>query len=224
MGQEFCNACIRQCKNEEENNFSSEQNNLLYFNDDYKNDNNIIHKDTKENKSNSLLKYYLPLRKSNNFFNETIAGRNTNYQEEFESKEEIKFKIINEELNKIIYNYKLNLIYNFFIKLKKAKEESHKIIFVEKIFEDKTSLNNDNNNDFSNQDINLYPIKEYEYIGNKFKFFKDGFGIQKFYNKDKNINASYIGYFRNNYRIGYCKYFDYNKKYIYNGDICFNNT
>ena len=232
MGQEFCKGCIRTCKTQEEEDFSNSQNNIFDFNNNYKeekkNNNKNIYKNDIQN--NNLIYRNLSLKnakknkkQNNNCFTDTSGIKNTNYQEENETKEEIINKTKKEELNKIIYKYKLKLIYNFFIKVKKAKQDSHKEIYILKKSKDifKSSKNNKINKD---TDLNLFPIEEYEYIGNKFKHFKDGFGIQKFYAQEVNINSSYIGYFRNDYRIKYCKYIDYINDYVYEGEIKFNLT
>ena len=204
MGQDLCNGCIYNRKEKEENINYKNESNLIesdYNNNDVNEQQNIENKNT-INKTSTLIKSIPQKKTNNNYINDSIGVKNTNYQEENEYKE------LNEELNIIKYNYKLRLLYNLFIKLKNEKNISHKKIFIEQNFKEKLkskNINKYNSNKNNNYEINLYPIETYDYIGNKFKYFKDGFGIQNFYNKEKNINSSYIGRFRNDYRIGYCK-------------------
>ena len=223
MGQDICNGCIYNRKEKEENINYKNESNLIesdYNNNDVNEQQNIENKNT-INKTSTLIKSIPQKKTNNNYINDSIGVKNTNYQEENEYKE------LNEELNIIKYNYKLRLLYNLFIKLKNEKNISHKKIFIEQNYKEKLkskNINKYNSNKNNNYEINLYPIETYDYIGNKFKHFKDGFGIQKFYNKEKNINSSYIGRFRNDYRIGYCKYIDNNNDYTYKGDTNFNET
>ena len=235
MGQEFCNGCEPKYKIKEEfNNFSYKKNNCFKcypdenkqseeksFNLLIKNKNILTYKN--QSFMNSLLTQRKLNDNNNDYTNKNTFSMKMAY---INTEENINKKKI-EEINKIKYNYKLKLIYNFFIKIKKAKEESHKEIVVQKFKSKNKNKNknlNNNNNNILDTDINLFPIEEYEYIGNKFKIFKDGFGIQHFYDIDKEIYSKYIGYFRNDYRIKYCKYIDYNNNYNYEGEIYFNET
>ena len=98
------------------------------------------------------------------------------------------------EIEKIVYNYKINLIIASFRTLKKMKEEAHKIIEIRKNMKAKRKLIELEGNEFS--DVDLFPEEKYNFLGNIFNNKEDGFGIQYF----PENNAKYIGYFLNGRR------------------------
>ena len=115
------------------------------------------------------------------------------------------------KLNTIIYNYKLNLLISSFRKLKKMKDEAHKIINLKKNLKEKINLIIAEGPDLIN--VDLFPEQNYNYLGNLFQEKEDGFGIQYFPKSE----AKYVGYFRNGKRIDFCLFENKSKFYAYKG-------
>ena len=115
------------------------------------------------------------------------------------------------KLNTIIYNYKLNLLISSFRKLKKMKDEAHKIITMKNNLKEKMNLIIAEGPDLLN--VDLFPEQHYNYLGNLFQEKEDGFGIQYFPKSD----AKYVGYFRNGKRIDFCLFENKSKSYTYKG-------
>jgi hypothetical protein len=115
------------------------------------------------------------------------------------------------KLNTIIYNYKLNLLISSFRKLKKMKDDAHKIITMKNNLKEKMNLIIAEGPDLLN--VDLFPEQYYNYLGNLFQEKEDGFGIQYFPKSD----AKYVGYFRNGKRIDFCLFENKSKSYTYKG-------
>ena len=115
------------------------------------------------------------------------------------------------KLRNIIFNYNLSLVKSF-RKLKKLKEEAHKIITLRKNLKEKRELILLDGKE--NLDVDLFPEQNYNFLGNIFKEKEDGFGIQYFpINK-----AKYVGYFLNGKRKNYCIFENKSKFYTYKGE------
>ena len=134
------------------------------------------------------------------------------------SKESEKVIIDENELNEIIYNYRINTIFGCFKRLKKLKNNAHNII------QKRTNLIEPHNllivEGDEDLDVDLFPEETYDYLGNIFFEKKDGFGIQYF----NQSNSKYIGNFLNDKRINNCKFEDKSKGYTYTGETNLNFT
>lgn len=124
-----------------------------------------------------------------------------------------KVIIDEKELNKIINNYRANLIISAFRKFKKLKEESQQIIQYKTNIKERKSIIS-----IEDLDVDLFPEENYNFLGHIFNEKKEGFGIQIF----PKSNSKYIGYFENDKRINYCKFEDKSRLYIFKGDTNYN--
>ena len=124
-----------------------------------------------------------------------------------------KVQVDESKLKSIIFNYKITLIITSFRKLKKLKEEAHKIITLRKNLKEKRELILLGDKD--NLDVNLFPEQNYNFLGNIFENKEDGFGIQYF----PTSNAKYVGYFLNGKRKDYCIFENKTKFYTYKGEV-----
>ena len=68
------------------------------------------------------------------------------------------------EIQKIVYNYKINLIISSFLKLKKMKEEAHKILTIRKNLKEKMELMMVEGNKYL--DVDLFPEDNYNFLCN----------------------------------------------------------
>jgi hypothetical protein len=126
--------------------------------------------------------------------------------------------INNESINKSIskskdieVESKLKILIRVFRKLKKMKDEAHKIITLRENLKEKRNLIIPEGDESLN--VDLFPALNYNYLGNIFQEKEDGFGIQYF----PKSNAKYVGYFRNGRRIDFCLFEDKSKFYTYKG-------
>ena len=124
-----------------------------------------------------------------------------------------KVIIDEKELNKIINNYRANLIISAFRKFKKLKEESQQIIQYKTNIKERKSIIS-----IEDLDVDLFPEENYNFLGHIFNEKKEGFGIQIF----PKSNSKYIGYFENDKRINYCKFEDKSRLYTFKGDTNYN--
>ena len=205
MGEDLCKPC-ENCMRGEENLSLSQK----YFMDKIKmdNDNNSM------TDSSKLLFYSIknkitkPHKKSlTSINNENL--KSTMMSKNDEPTPEPKVVVDENELNKIIYKYRINAIIGCFKRLKQMKNDAHKKILIRRNMKEKNKLI-----DIENINVDLVPEENYNYIGNLFINKKDGFGMQYFPKSD----ASYIGHYLNDKRINYCKFEDRSKKYIYIGE------
>ena len=116
------------------------------------------------------------------------------------------------KINTILYNNKLKILISAFRKLKKMKEEAHKIISLKQNLKEKRKLIIAEGTDLLN--VDLFPEQNYNFLGNIFQEKEDGFGIQYF----PKSNAKYVGYFRNGRRIDFCLFENKSKFYTYKGE------
>ena len=117
------------------------------------------------------------------------------------------------KINTILYNNKLKILISAFRKLKKMKEEAHKIISLKQNLKEKRKLIIAEGTELLN--VDLFPEQNYNFLGNIFQEKEDGFGIQYF----PKSNAKYVGYFRNGRRIDFCLFENKSKFYTYKGEI-----
>ena len=150
---------------------------------------------------------------NNDLMKSTIMKTTKNDEVPLSQKEEPKVVVDEKELNQIIYNYKIRFLISSFRKLKKMKEEAHKIIQFIKNLKEKRNLMQIEGNEFL--DVNLFPEENYNYLGNIFNNKEDGFGIQYF----PISNAKYIGKFFNGKRREHGIFEDKSKNYIYKGEV-----
>ena len=116
------------------------------------------------------------------------------------------------KINTILYNNKLKILISAFRKLKKMKEEAHKIISLKQNLKEKRKLIIAEGTELLN--VDLFPEQNYYFLGNIFQEKEDGFGIQYF----PKSNAKYVGYFRNGRRIDFCLFENKSKFYTYKGE------
>ena len=145
----------------------------------------------------------------NNDFMKTTIMKTSPKNEEYPSTP--KMQVDENEINKIVLKYKINLIISAFRKLKEMKEEAHKIITIRKDLKEKMELMMVEGNEYL--DVDLFPEENYNFLGNIFNNKEDGFGIQYF----PESSAKYVGNFLNGRRIDYCIFEDKSKFYIYKG-------
>ena len=235
MGKELCKPCEK-CMNEEvDKNLSGVPSNQNFNKND--NDNDISdftelckNLRNKPSKSKLVKQPTNPNSQSNNIINNSPynspnnnpssnpsnnINNNNNYDNcKSTTNDEIaslpqKVTVDEREINKIIKNYKANLIISAFRKFKKIKEDSRqKIQYKTNIKEKKNILS------IEDIDVDLLPEEYYNYLGYIFNDKKDGFGIQIF----PKSNSKYIGYFENDKRINYCKFEDKLRLYTFKGD------
>ena len=122
-----------------------------------------------------------------------------------------KVEVEQKEIEKVIYKYKINILIAAFRKLKKMKEEAHKMISIRKNLKEKREAMMIEGNEYL--DVDLFPEENYNFLGNIFNNKEDGFGIQYF----PENSAKYVGNFLNGKRINYCIFEDKSKFYIYKG-------
>ena len=124
----------------------------------------------------------------------------------------------NEEIDEIQQKKRNNgvkKIKKIFKEYMKRKAESHK-----EIFTDNSTLNDNNyisNNIRNELDVNLAPDSNYLYIGTKYNYKKDGYGLELF----SDSKAKYFGKFINDKRvhIGKFKIDNDNYSYYYYGEV-----
>ena len=148
----------------------------------------------------------------NNEFMKTTIQKTTTKNEDIiqlTPKVEVDQKLI----DKVIFDYKIMLLIGAFKKLKKMKEEAHKIIDIRNNMKEKREFMMVEGNDCL--DVDLFPEEKYNFLGNIFNNKEDGFGIQYF----PESSAKYVGKFLNGKRIDYCIFEDKSKFYIYKGTI-----
>ena len=204
MGEDLCKPC-ENCMRGEENLSLSQK----YFMDKIKMDN-----DNSISDSSKLLFYSIKNKITKTHKKSLTSNNNENLKSTMISKNdepppEPIIVVDENELNKIIFKYRINAIIGCFKRLKKMKNDAHDKILIRRNMKEKIKL-------IDTEDINvdLFPEENYNYIGNLFINKKDGFGIQYFPKSD----ASYVGHFLNDKRINYCKFEDRSKKYIYIGE------
>ena len=236
MGEEFCKECKNKENGEEEKNLSEFPSNKN-FNKNEDNDTpdiselcknlkkkpskpNLVKKPTNTNSQNENILKNSPYNSPNNNQNNNPTNNN-NYDNlkstiktSFITNDEIasmpqKVIVDEKEINKILNNYRANLIISAFRKFKKIKEESHqKVQYKSNIRERKSIIS------IEDLDVDLFPEENYNYLGHIFNEKKDGFGIQLF----PKSSSKYIGYFENDKRINYCKFEDKLRLYTFKGD------
>ena len=198
MGGNLCKSCDN-FSNIEERNLSKNIDNKI----------NKIYPNTKALVSTIKKR---PLPSLNNEFMKTTIQKTTTKNEDIiqsPAKVEVDSKLI----DKVIFDYKIRLLIGAFKKLKKMKEEAHKIIDIKKNMREKRELMMVEGNDYL--DVDLFPEEKYNFLGNIFNNKEDGFGIQYF----PENSAKYVGNFLNGKRINYCIFEDKSKFYIYKGEI-----
>ena len=213
MGEDLCKPC-ENCMRGEENLSLSQK----YFMDNIKMDN-----DNSITESSKLLFYSIKKKITKSYKKSLASNNNENLKSTMISKNdettpEPKVVVDENELNKIIYKYRVNAIIGCFKRLKKMKNKAHNIILIRRNMKEKSKLIEVEGDEDTN--VDLFPEEIYNYIGNLFNNKKDGFGIQYFPKSD----ASYVGQFLNDKRINYCKFEDRSKKYIYYGETDHNFT
>ena len=213
MGEDLCKPC-ENCMRGEENLSLSQK----YFMDNIKMDN-----DNSITESSKLLFYSIKKKITKSYKKSLASNNNENLKSTMISKNEEttpepKVVVDENELNKIIYKYRVNAIIGCFKKLKKMKNKAHNIILIRRNMKEKSKLIEVEGDEDTN--VDLFPEENYNYIGNLFNNKKDGFGIQYFPKSD----ASYVGQFLNDKRINYCKFEDRSKKYAYIGETDHNFT
>ena len=236
MGEEFCKECKNKENGEKERNLSESPSNKN-FNKNEDNDTpdiselcknlkkkpskpNLVKKPTNTNSQNDNILKNSPYNSPNNNQNNNPTNNN-NYDNlkstiktSFITNDEItsmpqKVIVDEKEINKILNNYRANLIISAFRKFKKIKEESHqKVQYKSNIRERKSIIS------IEDLDVDLFPEENYNYLGHIFNEKKDGFGIQLF----PKSSSKYIGYFENDKRINYCKFEDKLRLYTFKGD------
>ena len=218
MGEDLCKPC-ENCMRGEENLSLSQK----YFMDNIKEDNIKMDNDYSMTESSKLLFYSIKKKITKSYKKSLASNNNENLKSTMISKNdettpEPKVVVDENELNKIIYKYRVNAIIGCFKKLKKMKNKAHNIIQIRRNMKEKSKLIEVE--DYEDANVDLFPEENYNYIGNLFFNKKDGFGIQYFPKSD----ASYVGQFLNDKRINYCKFEDRSKKYIYYGETDHNFT
>ena len=116
-------------------------------------------------------------------------------------------------LEKIVFSYKIRLLISAFKKFKKMKEEAHQIILMRKNLKEKRDFFLIEGND--NFIVDLFPSDNYNHLGSIFRGKEDGFGIQYF----PEHNAKYVGNFINGRRVDLCYFEDKSKFYTYKGQV-----
>lgn len=220
--------------------------NLFFNNDIGKNENKEQEKDVfynnsnkKNNSSYNNMSFFYNKNKifqndnnksfenNNNYLIKNVNKKNKLEQKILETKEEE-----NElKLKNIYIKYNIRLIQKITNIINKNKNKTDI-----KIIKDNTNKININNNnsepeifinneelesfdelkDSNENEINLFPDKNYIFIGFKKNNLKNGYGLEIF----KKFNSYFFGQFINNKRCGYCKYIINNKSqnYKYEGE------
>ena len=230
MGQNFCKGCDHGCplsccegdlSNKNNKPFEPFDEQIYYINNDYEQE-----KNQNNDKCPSFNSFSNNNVSINNNYIFTNNKKNLNYQNEiypkniYSNSENHLFNnnnIDKKELSKIIYNYRIKLLFKYFFKFFSLKKKSLNEIFIEDIYISLTSSNDNLKNNNYQPDIDLMPINNYLYIGNKFNNKKEGYGLEIFHD----IDAKYFGTYKNNIKSGYCK-FQINfeeKNYYYIGEI-----
>lgn len=227
MGEDLCKPCENYLKGEDKNlsqsdskqNFNKDLDNDIPFSELYK---NLKKKPSKINKKSENINDYISQNNNNNKNNtnnydnlkSTIAK--TSVSKNDETSISTKVVVDEREINKIIKNYKANLLISSFRKFKQMKDEAHQTVQYKSNLKEKRNLIiAEGDGDY---DLDLFPEEIYNFLGNIFINKKDGFGIQFFPQSD----SSYIGYFSNDKRIGPCKFEDKSKEYTYKGETKLN--
>ena len=214
MGEDLCKSCENFNKGEEKS-FSLSQkkpNNVkkLSLDNEISNSSKLLLATVKKKPTKSVKKSV-----NSNFenFKSTMISKNE------EDLSPPKVIVDENELQKIIFKYRVNAIIGCFRRLKIMKENAHNII------QKRTNMNENRNLIMTEGDddlnVDLFPEDSYDYLGNMFIDKKDGFGIQYFPKSD----AKYVGYFLNDKRINYYGIFeDKSKNYTYKGETYKNFT
>ena len=196
MGEDFCKSCENFSKVEEKN--LSENLNKNIFNNIEPNTGPLI----------STVKKRTITTLNNDFMKTTIMKTSTKNEEVTPPpKVEVDEKILSQIINK----YHIRIIISAFRKLKKMKEEAHKIVEIRNNLKEKRELMMVEGKEYL--DVDLFPEEKYNFLGNIFNNKEDGFGIQYF----PENSAKYVGKFLNGKRIKYCIFEDKSKFYIYKG-------
>ena len=211
MGGNFCKTCNYYISLEDEN---LSQKNLEEKTDRYNN----LNLNSNRSLYSSTIKNPLPFLINN----ESFMNKNINNETEFiRNKPSIKKEEITQssqvvidknELNKIVFSYKIRLLISSFRKFKKMKDEDHKIRSIRKNLKEKRNLISIEGNE--NLNVDLFPSENYNFLGNIFDEKEDGFGIQYF----PESQAKYVGRFINGKRINFCYFEDKSKFYTYKGE------
>ena len=222
MGKDLCKPCENYCKLEDTSISELKQNNN---NNDLENEmsdsSKLLFYAVKKKTLNLSNSQQSKFRNVNNKLNK-INSNNDNIKTSVSKNEDnvslqqqkVEKVVVNEnDLNKIIYKYRINLLISSFRKFKKMKEDAHNIIQLVKNLKEKKYLILVEGNE--ELDVDLFPEESYDYLGNIFNNKKDGFGIQYF----PSSNSIYIGYFFNDKRINVCKFEDKSRLYTYKGEI-----
>ena len=214
MGGNVCKACDNYMKMEEQN---LSQNRIEKQVGNYNNINqnsqilySTIIKQPSINKINPEINNQRIDKDNNNIDNNKPSINKTILENE--EKESPPIGVDQNELNKIIFKYKLRLLISFFRKFKKMKEEAHKIITIRNNLKEKRNLISLEGLD--NLNVDLFPSESYNFLGNIFDEKEDGFGIQYFPKK----KAKYVGKFINGKRIDFGYFEDKSNFYIYKGE------
>jgi hypothetical protein len=77
-----------------------------------------------------------------------------------------KVEVEQKEIEKVIYKYKINILIAAFRKLKKMKEEAHKMISIRKNLKEKREAMMIEGNEYL--DVDLFPEENYNFLGNIF--------------------------------------------------------
>ena len=193
MGNEFCKGCQDNCLSgtleQDFSNKNKPEENIIYQNTDYIN-----------TKTNPSILY------TNNQINENGYNNYINLKTS-----RIYNNIDKKKLNDIILNYRVRILTKYFRKFKFLKQKILKKIIVENnyISSDNTNERNtkNNNNKINNNlDIDILPKENHIFIGHKFNNKKEGFGLEIY----SEINARFLGQFKNGKKNGYCRYSMYN--------------
>ena len=227
MGQNFCKTCDHGCPLSCCEGDLSKKNNkpfdehIYYINHDFEQE-----KTQNNDKYPSFNSYSNNNVSINTNYIFTNNKKNLEYQNEnyprniYSNNEEPLFhnNVDQKELSKIIYNYHIKLLFKYFRKFLALKKKSLNEIVIEDNYITLTT-SNDNIKNISNYppDIDLMPLNNYLYIGNKFNNKKEGYGMEIFHD----IDAKYFGTYINNKKNGYCKFkinFE-EKNYYYLGEV-----
>ena len=197
MGGNICKSCDNFSKVEEKN-LSENLNKNIIINNVNPNSGTFIYTVKKR-----------PETSINNEFMKTTIMKTATKNEEIPPTP--KVEVEQKEIEKVIYKYRINVLVAAFRKLKKMKEEAHKIITIRNNLKEKREAMMIEGNEYL--DVDLFPEENYNFLGNIFNNKEDGFGIQYF----PENGAKYVGNFLNGKRINYCIFEDKSKFYIYKG-------
>lgn len=187
MGNEFCKGCQDNCLSGAlEQNFSSNnrpEENIIYKNTDYLN-----------NKSTPSILYTQ---------NQISENRTEIYINQ--SKPRVLTNTIDKnKLNNIIINYHVRILVKYFRKFKFLKQKILKEIVVENQYI--ISQNDKNNNNQNILDIDISPQYNHVFTGHKFNGKREGIGLEIY----SEINARFLGFFKNGKKSGFCRFSTYN--------------